>query len=147
MIAALFRGAGIECRAVAELKRARWEKLVWNIPFNGISALTGRPVDALLATEESRALIEAIMGETIAAANAQSLCTPIEAGYAGEMIRFSLNMGPYKPSMLIDREEGRPLEIEAIIGKPLEYGTACGVPMPGIGMLYRLLQLMAGEIG
>ncbi len=144
-IAELFRAAGIDCRAVNDLSRARWEKLVWNIPFNGLSALTRCPVDRLLATEEGRTLVREIMLEVIAAANAQQLSRPIPDTYADDMLRFSASMGPYRPSMLIDREEGRPLELASIFDRPIERGRQRGVPMPRTAMLATCLHLMTGQ--
>jgi 2-dehydropantoate 2-reductase len=143
-IAALFRAAGIDCRAVDDLRRARWEKLVWNIPFNGLSALTGCPVDRLLATEESTRLVREIMLEVIAAANAQKMSSPIPDEFSDEMLRFSANMGPYRPSMLIDRVEGRPLELGAIFDRPIACGGQRSMPMPRTAMLAACLHLMTG---
>ncbi|HMN03991.1 MAG TPA: 2-dehydropantoate 2-reductase, partial [Geobacter anodireducens] len=65
-LAALFVRAGVECRATGDLKRARWEKLVWNIPFNGLCALLQQPVNLLLARDASRTLVREIMHEVIA---------------------------------------------------------------------------------
>jgi len=78
-LAARFNQAQVPCEAVADLRRARWEKLVWNIPFNGLCALTGKNVTEMLNHPPSRAEIIAIMGEVIAAGNAQGLSQPINA--------------------------------------------------------------------
>lgn len=141
-LAALFRHAGVECEAVADLRRARWEKLVWNIPFNGLCALMLRPVDLLLSRERCRALVRDIMLETIAAANGQELTSPIPVTFADEMLVFTDGMGAYRPSMFIDREEGRPMELEAIFGTPLAAGAARGIPMPKTEALFALLELV-----
>lgn len=143
-LAALFIRAGVECRATDDLKRARWEKLVWNIPFNGLSALLEQPVDRLLAREASRKLVREIMREVIAAANAQGLASPIAEGYADSMLEFTDRMGEYKPSMQIDREEGRPLEIGAIFRTPLAFGGLQGIAMPRVEMLATLLEQVTG---
>jgi 2-dehydropantoate 2-reductase len=140
-IAIMFRRAGIDCRAVADLMRARWEKLVWNIPFNGLSALMLQPVDVLVRHAKTRALARDMMLEVILAANAQELPAPLPASLADEMLVFTDGMGSYRPSMLIDREEGRTMEIEAILGRPLAAGTARGVGMPKIEALAALLEL------
>ncbi len=139
-LAAMFAGAGVECRATDDLKRARWEKLVWNIPFNGLCALLQQPVDRLLARGASRRLVLGIMLEVIAAANAQGLQSPIDEEFAERMLEFTDNMGEYRPSMQIDREEGRQLEIAAILRVPLEYGERQGIGMPGVEMLATLLE-------
>lgn len=139
-LVAMFGTAGVECRATDDLKRSRWEKLVWNIPFNGLCAILQQPVDRLLSKEASRALVRGIMEEVIAAANAQELTRSIPAGYADSMLEFSDGMGTYRPSMQIDREEGRQLEIAAIFRTPLAYGWRRGISMPRVEMLATLLE-------
>ncbi len=139
-LAAMFSRSGVECRSTDDLKRARWEKLVWNIPFNGLCALLQQPVDSLLSRDACRELVRAIMLEVIAAANAQGLGSPIDEGFADRMLEFTDNMGEYRPSMQIDREEGRQLEIGAILRVPLEYSGRQGVGMPRVAMLAALLE-------
>lgn len=141
-IASCFRAAGVECRVVSDLKRARWEKLVWNIPFNGLCALTLKPVDALLCFDPTRCLVRDIMEEVIAAANAQVLVKNIPLSLADKMVDSSQKMGQYKPSMLIDRLERRPLELDAIFGVPLRLAAKRNVPMPHVQQIFALLQLV-----
>lgn len=139
-LVAIFAKSGVDCRATDDLMRSRWEKLVWNIPFNGLCALLQQPVNLLLAQENCRRLVREIMLEVIAAANAQSLVRPIADGYADSMLEFTDNMGEYRPSMQIDREEGRQLELASIFGAPLAYGKQQGVEMPRVEMLTTLLE-------
>ena len=141
----MFREAGVDCRATHDLKRARWEKLVWNVPFNGLSALLQQPVDRLLAVQATRALIRAIMLEVITAGNAQELHSAIPEAFAESMIEFTDAMGEYRPSMQIDREEGRELEICAIFRMPLQYAAAKGIAMPRVDMLATLLEQTQAE--
>lgn len=136
----MFRKAGVDCRTTDDLKRARWEKLVWNIPFNGLCALLLQPVNTLLAYEATRILVRELMVEVIAAANVQGLLSPIPESFADSMLEFTDAMGEYRPSMQIDREEGRHLEICAIFETPLAYGTRKGIDMPRVGMLAALLK-------
>lgn len=142
-IAQLFSAAGVDCKTTPDLKRARWEKLVWNIPFNGLAALLLQPVDRLLAVTATRNLVRAMMLEVIQAANQQGLSAHIPAQYAENMLAFTDNMGTYKPSMQIDREEGRKLEINAIFRIPLRFAAAKGVAMPRVEMLATLLEQSA----
>ncbi len=141
-IAALFAEAGVDCKAVPDLKRARWEKLVWNIPFNGLCALMMKPVDELLSLAATRKLIIDMMGEVIVGGNAQGLMKDMPETLAEKMVIFSENLGAYKPSMMIDRIEGRSLELDAIFGVPLEAAASRGVAMPRVEELHALLQLM-----
>lgn len=140
--AAMFMDAGIECKAVPDLKRARWEKLVWNIPFNGLCALMLKPVDVVLSLDATRRLIINMMGEVIAGGNAQGLMKDIPDSLADKMVVFSENLGAYKPSMMIDRIEGRSLELDAIFGVPLIAAANHGVAMPRVEELHALLQLV-----
>ncbi len=141
---ALFRNAGVDCRATDDLQRSRWEKLVWNIPFNGLCALLLQPVNLLLTPGPSRQLVRNLMLEVIAAANAQGLLRPIPESYAESMLEFTDTMGDYKPSMQIDREEGRQLEMSSIFAAPLDYGQKKGIAMPRVEMLATLLEQAIG---
>jgi len=139
-VAAMFSMAGVPCQAVTDLKKARWEKLIWNIPFNGTCALLQKPVNVLLSNQRTRCLLRDIMFELIQAANCQSLSNPIPMAYADEMLDFTDAMGHYKPSMQIDREEGRELELEAIFARPLDAARQKGIIMPRVEALHALLE-------
>lgn len=139
-LAEMFRTAGVDCRTTDDLRRARWEKLVWNIPFNGLSALLRQSVERLLAVPATRKLVREIMLEVIKAGNGQELNSDIPEKFADSMIEFTDNMGVYKPSMQIDREEGRELEIGAIFRTPLHFAAEKGVAMPRVEMLATLLE-------
>ncbi len=140
-LAMAFNQADIPCTTGDDLSRIRWEKLVWNIPFNGLCALTGLPTNRLLSCPETRQLIAEIMQEVIAAANQQGLAEAIEAATMIEpMLKTTAGMGAYRPSMMIDRQQGSPLELAAIYAKPLQQAARTSTPMPRVAMLYALLQ-------
>lgn len=141
-IVKMFTAAGVPCEAVSDLTRARWEKLVWNIPFNGLCALTGRDVTELLACPPAHAEVIALMGEVVAGANAQGLTVPIDGeAFIANLIAMTMGMDHYRPSMMIDRLEGRPLELEAIYGISLRRAAERGVEMTRVRMLLALLAL------
>jgi 2-dehydropantoate 2-reductase len=73
LLSEMFRKSGVDCRTTDDLKRARWEKLVWNIPFNGLSALLQQSVDRLLAVPATRKLVRETMLEVIKA-GCESAC-------------------------------------------------------------------------
>jgi 2-dehydropantoate 2-reductase len=136
----MFEAAGIPCTAVSDLRRARWEKLVWNIPFNGLCALLNKDVTDLLHHLPSKALSRDLMLEVIAGANAQQLEEPIDgAEFSQQIIHFTENMDHYQPSMMIDRAAGSLLELEAIYAIPLQRAKDAGVNMPKVEMLHTLL--------
>jgi len=139
-LADMFQEAGVPCTAVSDLHRARWEKLVWNIPFNGLCALLKKDVTDLLNHPESKELARNLMLEVISGANAQCLEEPINGKkFSQQMIAFTETMDHYRPSMMIDRAEGLPLELRAIYAVPLQHAKAAGISMPRVAMLNTLL--------
>jgi 2-dehydropantoate 2-reductase len=141
-LAAMFQLAGVPCRAISDLRRTRWEKLIWNMPFNGLCALMQQNVSELLAHPPTRELVRQMMLEVIAGANTQPLKRVIDANdYSDKLLAFSEQLTNYKPSMQIDRELGRPLELDAIYAEPIRQAVAQGVAMTRIEMLHSLLSL------
>ena len=137
-----FKQSGVDCRVLDNLLLERWRKLVWNVPFNGLT-ITAGGIDtaAVLADERLRGLTLALMAEVIAAANACGYPLP-EAAIA-EQIKRTEAMGAYKPSTLVDFEAGRPLEIEPIWGEPLRRAMAAGAVTPRWQELYASLKEIA----
>jgi 2-dehydropantoate 2-reductase len=128
-VAQAFRAAGVETNVTDDLLDARWRKLVWNIPFNGLAvAAGGVTVDVILADPALRARCDALMRETVAIAAAYGRAIPQE--FLDYQITRTVAMGPYKPSTLVDWLAGNPLEIEPIWGEPLRRARAAGVETP-----------------
>jgi 2-dehydropantoate 2-reductase len=130
-----FKRCGVVCSVAADLAFERWRKLVWNIPFNGLSVIAGVDTAAILADDSLRKLALELMGETIAIANACGHNLP--TAIALEQIKQTRTMGNFEPSTLIDYLAGRPLEIEPIWGEPLRRGQAKGIEAPRLAKLYR----------
>ena len=138
-LAAKVKECGIKCGIAEDLELERWRKLVWNIPFNGLSILGGGiDTAAILADKDLHRSTTALMQEVIAAANLCGHSLPIAA--AAEQMKRTETMGAYKPSTLLDFESGRPLEIEAIWGEPLRRAAAAGAQTPRLQVLYSLLK-------
>jgi 2-dehydropantoate 2-reductase len=137
-IAADFRAAGVSSSLAEDLFLARWMKLVWNIPFNGLCALTGWPTDRVLADEPLRQLALELMGEVRAAASAWGKELP--EGVAERMVQDTLKMASYRPSMQVDAELGRPLEWEFLYARPAVAAREKGVEAPRIHALLALLR-------
>jgi len=165
-LAALFREAGVACRVTENLARAHWEKLVWNIPFNGLgvasaagfdvfvrlSSDTGPSsldpqgstpgecltTDRLLADPHWARLVRELMLEVIAAA--RSLGHDVPDAFADQQIEQTRAMGAYKASTVIDFERGQPLEMQSLFQEPLRQATRAGVAMPRLATLCRVLE-------
>jgi 2-dehydropantoate 2-reductase len=165
-LARLFLAAGVECRVAENLAQAHWEKLIWNIPFNGAGvagvagyeALAGgSPVpdiqslprrclatDTLLGDVRWENLIRELMLEVIRAANAMGFSVP--ESLAEQQIERTRAMGAYKASTLIDFEQGRPLELESLFLEPCRQARQAGVVVPRLEALCRILrQLDSGK--
>lgn len=135
--AGLFRAAGIDSQAMPNLHQARWQKLVWNIPYNGLSVLLGAGTSALMADADSRVLIQALMVEVVQGAKACGHDMP--PGYADYLFSMTEKMPDYWPSMYHDFLHKRPMELEAIYARPLAAAKAAGCELPRIESLYRTL--------
>jgi 2-dehydropantoate 2-reductase len=157
-IAGWFRESGVACNVVDDLERAHWEKLVWNIPFNGLgvagaagyaSVEAGRrldrqplgpclPTDRLLGDPAWEALVRELMEETVRGAAAQGLVIPSSVPEA--QIAQTRQMGSYRASTLIDFERGQPLEVESLFGEPFRRARAAGATTPRLAALESLLR-------
>jgi len=159
-LAALLRRASVPCEVTDDLARTHWEKLVWNIPFNGLgvagvagddgltdakfevrsanaagSVLT---TDKLLADPRWEKLVRELMQEVIAAAAGLGFEIPV--AFAEKQVERTRTMGAYKASTLLDFEHGRPLELENMFLEPLRRAQAAGVPVPRLAALCKVLQ-------
>ena len=141
-VAADFNRAGIPARIEDDLVLARWKKLVWNVPFNGMCVVEGCTTDVLMADPATRARCETIMREVLAIAAAQG--RQIHPSFVAAMLADTAKMAPYKPSMLLDFERGQPLELDAIYHRPLATAEAAGIECPAIRELYaKLVEIRA----
>ena len=134
-VALMFKGAGIPFIVAESLIEQRWKKLVWNIPFNGISISEGGVDTSIILNDESLLfLVEALMREVIQVAN--NLGYNLSNSLIDHNIKETKSMGPYRPSSMIDFMEGRPVEVEAIWGNPVRVGRSVGVEIPKMEALY-----------
>ena len=139
-----FRRAEIPVDVTDDLFAARWRKLVWNVPYNGLSVVLNATTKELMADETIKARIYTLMTEVIGAANAwvdylsddAVSARRIPMTWATDMLAATKKMKPYRTSMKIDFDEGRPLEVEAILGNAMRAATAVNVNVPEMETLY-----------
>lgn len=159
-IASLLVRAGVSCEVTDNLARAHWDKLSWNIPFNGLgvasaagfqSVLEGKisgtgligpglTTDRLLGDPPWAGLVLELMGEVIQTARGLGLELP--ADLAEKQLDRTRRMGAYKPSTLLDYEMGKALELESLFLKPWACAQGAGVPTPRLAALCQLLSEM-----
>jgi 2-dehydropantoate 2-reductase len=134
-LARQFSQCGVECRVVDNRMEERWHKLVWNIPFNGLTIAAGRITTAdILRDPALRSAAIALMNEVVVGAKSCGYNLPMDVVL--EQIKRTETMAAYKPSTLLDFEAGRALEIEAIWGEALRRAQAHGAAMPRLEKLY-----------
>ena len=131
--------AGIDTHIV-DLEVARWMKLVWNIPYNGMTVVLNTTTDKLMNNPNTLQLLYDMMLEVIRAANhVGQLKFSIPESYATEMIDMTKVMTPYSPSMKLDYDSRRPLEIGYIYSRPVEVAMKAGYEMSRVSMLEKQL--------
>ena len=135
-----FRQAGIETGLV-EYYEARWKKAVWNMPFNGMTVALHTQTDQLLKNESTRKLIREQMMEVVNAAQHMGVKN-LDAAFVDKMIDMTDSMMPYSPSMRLDYDFHRPMEIYYLYTRPLEMARKAGCPMPKLEMLEAELRFL-----
>lgn len=127
-VTALLDSAGIPVQAIPDLALARWKKLVWNIPFNGLSVVYQCLTDKLITDPTIRQHCIDLMHETVAAAQVCGYF--IEPEFIEKMISNTERMKPYAPSMKLDFDRGSPMETDSIYAEPIRRAEAAGFAMP-----------------
>ena len=135
-----FNAANVKASAV-EYMEARWKKAVWNMPFNGMTVALNTQTDTLLQHPATRRLIHAQMIEVITAAQHLGVKN-IDATFADQMLRMTDEMIPYSPSMKLDFDFHRPMEIEYLYTRPLAIARQAGCAMPKLEMLEAELRFL-----
>ena len=128
-----FRAAGIGAADVEYLE-ARWKKAVWNMPFNGMTVALNTTTNRLLSCESTHRLIYDQMLEVIGAAQALGVKN-LDTRFADKMIANTIKMPPYSPSMKLDFDFHRPMEINYLYTRPIAEARAAGFAMPKLEML------------
>jgi 2-dehydropantoate 2-reductase len=162
LIAGAIAASGVPCTFTDNLAAAHWEKLVWNIPFNGLGVAGAAGLaavergqiepgqklgpclttDLLLGEARWEKLVRELMMETIHAAQALGLAVPDSA--ADRQINRTRDMGAYKASTLIDFERGQELELESLFLEPLRQAQKAGVACPRLTSVCHVLKQMDG---
>lgn len=135
-----FNASGIKAAEV-EYHEARWKKAVWNMPFNGMTVVMDAQTDKLLQNPSTMALIRRQMLEVIGAARALGVQN-IDESFADRMIQNTLDMVPYSPSMKLDHDFHRPMEIDYLYTRAIAEAHKAGFAMPCLEMLEAQLRFI-----
>jgi 2-dehydropantoate 2-reductase len=144
-LAAAFEAGKVPCKLTENVVGARWQKAVWNAVFNPISILGGvLDTDAMLRTDAEVAFVRSAMQEVCDVAQASG--HPQSPTLIEQMLATTKAMPAYKTSMALDYENGRPMEIEAILGNTVRAGRKVGVATPNLDAIYALAKMVAGDL-
>ena len=140
-LATLFEKAGIRCSVAPSVGSARWYKLVWNVPFNGLS-ITAGGIDTAKILADPKLFQETLnlMQEVMTASAALGFRQ--DPDHPEKEIARTRKMGAYQPSSLLDYLANKPVELESIWGEPLRQASAANIPMPHLKALYGKLKTM-----
>jgi 2-dehydropantoate 2-reductase len=138
-VVSLFANAGLDVNYAGYIRTVRWKKLLWNVPFNVLSVLLQK-ANTKEMIEDSGICDMAVklMKEVQALASADGIRITDEE--INKMVENTRVMVPYKTSMLLDFEEGRSMEVEAILGEPLKIASKFGINAPRMEVLYAELK-------
>jgi 2-dehydropantoate 2-reductase len=139
-IAEALIAAGLRCPVTTRIRQEIWVKILGNVAFNPISALTGATLVKMARDPDVNALVRRIMEETIAVGAELGLEVPITID---QRIAGAEKVGEHKTSMLQDLEAGRPIELGAVVGAVVELGERLNVPMPHTRAVYACTKLLA----
>ena len=127
-----------------EYHQARWKKAVWNMPFNGMTVALETQTDCLLKHPATRQLIREQMLEVINVAQRLGV-TNIDESFADKMIETTDAMTPYSPSMRLDYDNHRPMEIDYLYSRPIAIAHEAGLSMPRLEMLESELRFIESK--
>lgn len=130
--------SGVKCEVVENLALSRWKKLMWNVPFNGLSTLTDQTVNKIVTDPALRSKASALMKELQVVAKAYGLV--VDESFLNLMMEYTDQMKPYYTSMHLDARAGKELEIESIFGQPLRYAQEKNISVPQLEHLYSCLK-------
>jgi len=126
-----------------DIHRERWHKLMWNAAFNSVSAITGRVPADLVSRPETRDLVRAIMNEVVAVGRAGGV--DLREEDVDQHIAWTQGAAGLRTSTMVDRERGRPMESDGLVGVIVRKGREAGVPTPCNAVVYALLNAIDGQ--
>lgn len=138
-VAADLQATGIPSKVI-DYQGARWRKCVWNIPFNGLTVVLNTTTQAIVNNAPACDLVRRIIYEVVEAAN--HCGGNIPHSVADDTVEMTKNMIPYSPSMKLDYDFHRPMEIQYLYTNAIAEARRNGVEMPLTQMLEQELRFI-----
>jgi 2-dehydropantoate 2-reductase len=131
-------GAGIEVRAVADARVPLWEKFIFLVPLAGFTGASRQPIGVLWSEARTREVYRESIAEVLRVARAEGV--PVTVQVEDIVRQVEALPGTVRASLLVDLEQGRRIEVEALLGSVSRRGRAVGVPTPVMDTLYAVLK-------
>jgi 2-dehydropantoate 2-reductase len=138
-ISQAFQRGGLKCPIEDDLNEQIWLKLIGNVAFNTVSAITGCTLAELGVLDSSRRLLRRLLEESAAVANGLGIRLPVSID---RRLEGGLAVGAHKPSTLQDLEGGKPLELDCLSGAVIELADQLAIDVPCTRTVHTCLQLI-----
>ncbi len=138
-LAELFQKAGLKAEIDPNIRATVWLKLVNNAGLNPVSVLRGMTIKPLLADAEARAMVHAMMSETLQVGQAMGVVEDVDLE---QRIAYAARLDDVKTSMLQDYERGRPLELDPILGAVIELAGRYDIAVAQLRTAYERLRAL-----
>lgn len=143
LIVEQLKASNVPAKYDGNLKERRWNKLLWNIPYNGMCVILNTSTDKLMQDPSSRALIRDVMVEVTEGAAACGV--PMAENAVDAMMKYTDSMTPYAPSMKLDFDNCREMEIQGIYTNPIIAARECGCHMKKVEMMEQQLRFIQAQ--
>jgi 2-dehydropantoate 2-reductase len=134
-----FAAGGLKCPVEERLRDQIWLKLIGNVAFNPVTALTGATLGQLGSRPDMREVLRAMLEESAAVAEALGVELPVSVD---RRLERGLAVGDHKTSTLQDLEAGKPLELDCMSGAVIELGDRLGIPVPHVRTVHACAKLL-----
>jgi len=142
-LAAAIGSSGLRAPVRSNIRQEIWVKLLGNLAFNPVSALTKASMVEIAMDPDARSVVQTMMEEAYAVAKALGVEIPISIE---QRLAGAQKVGEHKTSMLQDVEAAKPIEIGGLVGSVLELGSLLGIPMPYTNTVYACTKLLAQKM-
>jgi 2-dehydropantoate 2-reductase len=139
-IAQILIASGLRAPITTHIRHEIWVKILGNVAFNPVSALTRATLVEMVRDPDVSRLVRNIMLEVESVARKIGIDMPVSIE---QRIAGAEKVGEHKTSMLQDLEAGRPMELDAIVGAVVELGERLDVPMPHCSAVYACTKLLS----
>jgi 2-dehydropantoate 2-reductase len=138
-ISEAFAAGGLRAPVEARLRDQIWLKLVGNVAFNPVTALTRATLGELGTVREMRDLLRAIFAECAMVADRLGIRFPVSLD---RRLEAGIAVGDHKTSMLQDLEAGKRLELDCMTGAVTELAERLGVDVPHVRTIHACAKLL-----